>query len=113
MKVHEFATSGEAYDASQYRDDIKDGDVLHVPSEGSAAVLLSAWPISVTPGYVPDISGAFGGPMPGYDIHDVIADGQEYHTYREPGFYAGSIEAALKLVNPDEVLKPHPQHSIW
>jgi hypothetical protein len=33
-----------AYDCSQTDDDIRDGDVLLVPSEGRAAVLLQAWP---------------------------------------------------------------------
>jgi hypothetical protein len=39
-----FRDSRTAYDASQTNDDIRDGDVLLVPSEGSAAVLVQAWP---------------------------------------------------------------------
>jgi hypothetical protein len=113
MKVHEFATSGEAYDASQTDDGIKDGDVLHVPAEGSAAVLLAAWPTAVAPGYVPDVNGAFGAPLPGYQIEDVIEAGQERGTYRSPGFYAEAIAVARALTSPGEVLKEHKQHGFW
>lgn len=53
-RVHHFDSSGEAYDASQSRDDIRDGDVLTVPSERVVAVLNNAWPVAVT-----DNHGAF------------------------------------------------------
>lgn len=43
-EIFAFETSGEAYDASQTNDAISDGDILLVPSEGSAAILVSAWP---------------------------------------------------------------------
>lgn len=46
--VHTFNSSSAAYDASQSRDDIRDGDVLAVPSEGVYAVLAGAWPVAVT-----------------------------------------------------------------
>lgn len=52
-KVHVFASTGEAYDASQCHDDIVDGDVLSVPGAGVVAVLMAAWPVAVdtdTPG---------------------------------------------------------------
>lgn len=44
-KVWLFPDSGDAYDASQCADAIRSGDVLMVPSEGSAAVLREAWPV--------------------------------------------------------------------
>lgn len=47
MKVHRFDSTGEAYDASQTSDDIHDGDVLSVPSEGVVGILVSAWPTAV------------------------------------------------------------------
>jgi hypothetical protein len=47
-QVHQFDSTGEAYDASQCRDDIHDGDVLFVPSEGVAGFLFKAWPVAVT-----------------------------------------------------------------
>lgn len=46
-KVHTFADSHEAYDASQTRDSIEDGDVLSVPSEHVIGVLVGAWPVAV------------------------------------------------------------------
>jgi hypothetical protein len=39
-----FPDSRTAYDASQTNDDIRDGDVLLVPSEGNVAILVQAWP---------------------------------------------------------------------
>ncbi|MBF6460187.1 hypothetical protein IU433_14190 [Nocardia puris] len=48
MKIHVFASSDEAYDASQCRDDILDGDILIVPNEGVAGWLSQAWPIAAT-----------------------------------------------------------------
>ena len=114
MKVHTFASSGEAYDASQTDDAIKDGDVLHVPSEGSAAVLLAAWPTAVTEGYVPGVNGAFGAPAAGYTIEDVITAGTGEGTYDlSAGAYAEAVTEARKLTDPAEVLKPHPQARAW
>lgn len=45
--VHTFDSTGEAYDASQTHDDIKDGDVLAVPSEQVVGILVQAWPTAV------------------------------------------------------------------
>lgn len=46
--THTFDSSAEAYDATQCRDDIRDGDVLLVPSEGIVAILRGAWPVALT-----------------------------------------------------------------
>lgn len=46
-QVHTFTSSGEAYDASQTHEEIKDGDVLSVPSERVVGVLIEAWPTAV------------------------------------------------------------------
>jgi hypothetical protein len=47
-KVHIFESTGEAYDNSQWRNDIKDGDLLIVPLEGVVGFLHDAWPVSLT-----------------------------------------------------------------
>ncbi len=44
---HTFKTSGEAYDGSQCRDDVKDGDVL-ISEDGVVGFLFQAWPVAVT-----------------------------------------------------------------
>jgi hypothetical protein len=46
VHVHEFPDGGEAYDASQCEDEIRDGDVLLVTGQG-AGVLVQAWPTLV------------------------------------------------------------------
>jgi hypothetical protein len=48
IQVHRSAATGEAYDASQCDDAIRDGDVLSVPSEGVVGVLVGAWPVAIT-----------------------------------------------------------------
>jgi len=53
-KIHEFQSSGEAYDASQVSDEISHGDILVVASENAVAVLDKAWPVAVT-----EFAGAF------------------------------------------------------
>jgi hypothetical protein len=47
IRSHVFASSGEAYTASKTCDAIRDGDVLLVPSEDLAGVLVGAWPVVV------------------------------------------------------------------
>jgi hypothetical protein len=47
-KVYEFYSTGSAYDASQCRDDIEDGDILIVPNESAIAILCAAWPTAIT-----------------------------------------------------------------
>jgi hypothetical protein len=48
VKIHTFSSSGEAYNASQTHDEIKDGDILSVPSERVVGVLIEAWPTAVS-----------------------------------------------------------------
>ncbi|WP_147404238.1 hypothetical protein [Nocardia panacis] len=48
MTIHVFDSSGEAYDHSQWRDDITDGDFLFVPAENVAGWLEKAWPVAAT-----------------------------------------------------------------
>lgn len=46
--VHTFGSTGEAYNRTQTDDKIKNGDTLHVPSEGVVGYLHDAWPTAVT-----------------------------------------------------------------
>lgn len=47
--AHFFRSSGEAYDDSQCFDEIADGDLLVIPSEGVIGILVKAWPTATTP----------------------------------------------------------------
>lgn len=51
MKTHTFRTTGEAYDASQCREEIKNGDILVATEEKVVGFLLDAWPVAVTVAY--------------------------------------------------------------
>jgi hypothetical protein len=78
--VHEgFPDSGEAYDASQWRDDIKDGDTL-VTQDGKVAVLVKAWPIAVT-----EDNGHF---------HKLLVPLREFLAQPENAEYAGAFADA-------------------
>ncbi|REE61464.1 hypothetical protein BX257_4043 [Streptomyces sp. 3212.3] len=73
--VHRFDDTREAYDASQCRDDIHDGDVLVVASEGVVGLLDQAWPVAFT-----EAHGEFHGPL-----------GVAPREYKD-GRYAASID---------------------
>jgi len=47
VPVLEFDSTGDAYDACQYDDNIKNGDVLLIPSEGVVGI-AGTWPVAVT-----------------------------------------------------------------
>lgn len=64
-----FTSTGEAYDVSQCDDRINDGDLLVVPTERVAGVLVKAWPVAATPE-----AGKFHAPQPGFDWADVEGD---------------------------------------
>jgi len=76
-KVYEFYSTGNAYDASQCRDDIEDGDILLVPNEGAVAILVRAWPVAVSPN------------TSGEHFH-TLEDGTEWETF-EDGKYLPSV----------------------
>lgn len=46
-KIWDFDTSGDAYDACNYDDEIKTGDILRVLSENVIG-LADAWPVAIT-----------------------------------------------------------------
>jgi hypothetical protein len=81
VKVWAFRSNREAYDLTQTSDEIKDGDVLYVPSENLVGFLAKAWPIAV------------------------IGKPENFHTAREESWsdlneeYGESIAAAIRLVN--------------
>ncbi|MET7495087.1 hypothetical protein [Streptomyces sp900116325] len=77
--VHRFDDTIEAYDATQCRDDIRDGDVLVVESEKVVGLLVEAWPIAIT-----EVSGEF---------HGLTAPVGEF----KDGRYIASAERAIKL----------------
>jgi hypothetical protein len=98
--VHRFETTGQAYDASQTRDDIADGDVLVVISERVVGVLVSAWPVAVT-----TEAGAFHGPglNPGADWSSLDnGDGDGGRTD-----YSRSVLIAEHIVET-EIAEPTP-----
>ena len=47
-KTHEFESTGEGYDALQCDENIKDGDILIVPSEKVVGIAVEAWPVAIT-----------------------------------------------------------------
>jgi len=48
VNVHYFLSSGEAYDASQCDENIRNGDVLVIKEEEVVGWLLDAWPVAIT-----------------------------------------------------------------
>lgn len=47
-RVHHFDDTRSAYDATQWNDEIRDGDVLVIASEKVVGLLRSAWPFALT-----------------------------------------------------------------
>lgn len=109
--VHYFGFTGDAYDATQTDENIHDGDVLVVESEGVVGFLCKAWPVAIT-----KARGAFHTLDPEADItclgkkeekrfmtviHPV--DGEPYEHEEvypaDPGTdYTASIELARSLM---------------
>ncbi|MGI5353464.1 hypothetical protein ACQEU8_36645 [Streptomyces sp. CA-250714] len=77
--THRFETTGKAYDASQNRDDIRDGDVLVIESEQVVAILYRAWPAAVT--------------TERGELHSVDGDPRTL----DDGKYTASVEAAERI----------------
>jgi len=98
VKVHVFDSSGFAYDMSQCSDEIKDGDVLYVPSESVAAVMVRAWPVTPKVGAVQDETTMLHVLKDGYTIEEVIVEVWETALPSEvrPD-YAEAIEIAIAL----------------
>ncbi|GAA1883995.1 hypothetical protein [Asanoa iriomotensis] len=91
IRVFTFDDSRTAYDQTQVRDDLHDGDVLHIPSENVAGFLMRAWPIAVSPN-----RGALHGLT---DPDDLVIDGIDYRP---------SARVAQTLLDPPEAPSPPP-----
>ncbi|MGW2700850.1 hypothetical protein [Streptomyces sp. NPDC001340] len=90
--VYRFNSTWEAYNATQCRDDIRDGDVLVVESEGVTGFLDAAWPVAIT-----EAHGQFHGLM--------ILE-------REVDHFAASIALATWIANQHGFpLAAGPSHS--
>lgn len=85
LRVFTFDDSRAAYDHSQVRDDLHDGDVLHIPAERVAGFLLQAWPVAVSAE-----RGALHGLV---DPNDLVIDGRDYRP---------SARVAESLLDVDE-----------
>jgi hypothetical protein len=81
MQVFVFDSTGDAYDSSQCLDQIKDGDLLIVPSEKVAGFLVQAWPCAVT-----DELGVF----------HALAEDLSWDEF-EGGQYAASAKLAAEI----------------
>lgn len=68
MTIHTFESTGEAYDACQCDDRIKNGDTLLIPSEGVVGI-ADTWPVAVTLAY-----GDLHTPADGVMIRDCLPD---------------------------------------
>lgn len=47
MNTHHFETTHDAYNESQWNEEIKHGDILVVASEGVIGILFRAWPTAI------------------------------------------------------------------
>ncbi|WP_284576741.1 hypothetical protein [Streptomyces sp. 2P-4] len=79
--VHHFDSTEEAYNATQCRDDIDDGDVLVIETAGVVGFLRSAWPGAITT--------AHG------ELHTFTASARSI----DDGKYAASVDLAEQIAN--------------
>jgi hypothetical protein len=84
--VFHFESTGEAYDASQVNEEIKDGDVLVVKSERVVGFLFQAWPVALTEEF-----GEFHTVADGVDPRTLEKDKPEVN-------YDLSVETALEEI---------------
>jgi hypothetical protein len=72
MTIHTFYDSGDAYDATQCREDIKTGDTLLIPGDDSRTKtiigLAWTWPLAITAE-----TGHLHSALPG-EFHNVLLD---------------------------------------
>ncbi|MEU8989987.1 hypothetical protein AB0C98_26750 [Streptomyces sp. NPDC048558] len=97
VMVHRFDSTEEAYNATQCRDDIRDGDVLVVEGEGVVGFLRCAWPAAITAEHG--------------ELHTVEGDPRTL----DDGRYVPSVEAAERIaaehefaLAPREAAPTHP-----
>ncbi|MEU2179703.1 hypothetical protein [Streptomyces thermolilacinus] len=94
--VHRFYSTREAYDATQTRDHIIDGDVLVIEREQVVGFLRSAWPVAIT-----EERG---------ELHGMNVPAHEY----EQGRYAASVARAAHIATEHGfvVAKLHEQRVV-
>lgn len=91
-EIHSFESSGEAYNASQTRESISDGDLLLVPSEKSVAILFKAWPTLA--------AGSKGDAFHTINDDDFGSEAEAWYAL-EYGGYITSYLLAQTLLNED------------
>ena len=94
VAVHRFDSTGEAYDAAQRLDELQDGDVLWVPSEGVAGVLVQTWPVAVNEPHDRRY-GEFEGYVGGPDALAAAAGGRYADTWKGPGSSSRAVQARM------------------
>ncbi|MER5638294.1 hypothetical protein ABT095_15195 [Kitasatospora sp. NPDC002227] len=93
--VHRFDSTAEAYDATQCDEEIRDGDVLVIESEGVVGFLVEAWPVAVTA--VRGELHGFEGPVEDFE------DGAYIASHRAASVLAAELgfEAAAPVAVPE------------
>jgi hypothetical protein len=94
-RVHTFGDTGTAYDSSQCRDDIHDGDVLVVAPEGVVGILVGAWPVAVT-----QEAGHFHTAKDGWDWSAVQKIAHSSETVDYTASHTLALVEAAKLETP-------------
>jgi hypothetical protein len=91
--VHHFNSSGEAYDATQYQDEVKKGDVLFIWPAGIVGI-AHTWPFAVTPEH-------------GH-IHQSYASPENYadslDSEEQTGVYSAGVLLAREIIAETGVL---------
>lgn len=76
--VHTFSSTGQAYNDTQTNENIKTGDILHIPSEGVVG-MADTWPVAVTKN-----SGQLHAYGPDVHTDPSVLDTEEFQKYRGP-----------------------------
>ncbi len=85
--VHHFETTGDAYDATQCRDEIRGGDVLFIWPAGVIGI-AHTWPFAVTPEY-----GHLHQTMDGAETYAVGLDAEE-----KTNVYSAGVRLARGII---------------
>jgi hypothetical protein len=93
VQIHRYESTGEAYDDSQCNEDIHDGDVLVVASEGVVGILVKAWPIAIT-----EARGAF----------HFVKDGDTVSRFVTDEYPDTDYSASLALAQAEADTMPKP-----
>jgi hypothetical protein len=94
-RIHYFATTAEAYDASQSSDCVEQGDILVIESEKVVGI-ATTWPFAITPA-----SGKLHSLTPGFSASDIAANGD----YPDHSAAAVAIAESLGFIPRANLLK--------